>query len=118
MNQPDPLQPGPLPQRLQTLWAQALASLLLSLGAFVLGWQLSEQGHSRLLSASQTSPALPELRPAPAPQSAPQGVGALSEPPFAPPSPGWTAVARPLRPPVHLMATDLTALGRLNLDGG
>ncbi len=104
--------------RFQALWAHALASLLLSLAGLLLGWQLSESGHSRLASASQTAPVLPELRPAPAPQSAVQGLGTLTETPFAAPQSGWTTPSLPIGPAVHLASTDLTLLGRLNLDGG
>lgn len=106
------------PTRFQTLWARALASLLLSLAGLLLGWQLSDQGHSRLAAASQTSPALPELRPAPAPQPAMQGLGTLAETPFTPLVMGWTALPMPIKPALHLAATDLTVLGRMNLDGG
>lgn len=106
------------PTRLQTLWARALASLLLSLAGLLLGWQLSESGHPRQLAASQTAPVLPELRPAPAPQPAVQGLGTLTETPFAALVTGWTILLLPIGPAVHLAATDLTVLGRMNLDGG
>ena len=104
--------------RLQTLWARALASLLLSLAGLLLGWQLSDQGHSRQLAASQTAPVLPELRPATAPQSAAQGLGTLTETPSVTPHTGWTTLSLPISPALHLAATDLTVLGRMNLDGG
>ena len=117
MTRPDPHLPA-VQTRFQTLWAHALASLLLSLAGLLLGWQLSEQGHSRLASASQTSPALPELRSALAPQSAVQGLGTVAETPFAMLRTGWTALPIPIRPALHLATTDLTVLGRMNLDGG
>ena len=117
MTLPDPDLSAPQ-TRFQTLWAHALASLLLSLAGLLLGWQLSDQGHSRQLAASQTAPVLPELRPAPGPQSATQGLGTLIETPFVTPHTGWTTLSLPISPALHLAATDLTVLGRMNLDGG
>ncbi len=109
----------PAPQtRFQLLWGRALASLLLSLAGLLLGWQLSDQGHSRQLAASQTVPALPELRPASAPQPAAQGLRTLAETPFVKLTTGWTTPPLPISPALHLAATDLTVLGRMNLDGG
>ena len=104
--------------RFHIYWTQALVSVLLSLAAFLLGWHLSEQGHSRLPSASQTSPALPELRPLAGPQPGIQGVGTAAEPPGAAPLLRWTAgLALPVQAS-HDARTDLVTLGRMNLDGG
>ena len=107
-----------LPTRLQTFWARGLASLLLSLAGLLLGWQLSDQGHSRQLAASQTSPALPELRPAPNPQPAQYGLGTLTEIEPVGGVPRWTAEASPPQTQRPLEKPDLILLGRMNLDGG
>ncbi|WP_407571032.1 hypothetical protein [Deinococcus altitudinis] len=118
MTRPDPILPAPVQRRFHTSCTQALVSLMLSLTAFLLGWHLSEQGHSRLPSASQTSPALPELRPLAGAQPAIQGVGTAAEPLSAAPPPHWTAgEALPVQPN-HDARTDLVTLGRMNLDGG
>lgn len=95
-----------------------LLPVLLSLASLLLGWHLSESGHSRLASASQTTPALPELRPASSPQPTPQGVGTVPEPLRAAPLSRWTVAAPLFLWPTRSPATDLLALGRMNLDGG
>ncbi len=118
MTRPDPLWPAPAQRRLHTPWMQALVSVLLSLAAFVLGWHLSEQGHSRLPSASQISPALPELRPLSGPQAGVQGVGTAADPLSAAPPPRWTAGKVLPVQSSHDARTDLVTLGRMNLDGG
>ena len=118
MTRTEPPLPAPVQRRLHTYWTQALVSVLLSLAAFLLGWHLSEQGHSRQASASQTSPALPELRPLSGPQAGVQGVGTAADLLSAAPSPRWTAgEALPVQP-CHDARTDLVTLGRMNLDGG
>lgn len=104
--------------RVQTAWARALVSLLLSLAGLILGWQLSDPGHARLPSASQTVPAWPELRPVASPSPTLQGLGHVPEPRVAAPLPHWSVAARPRVQPVHLARTDLVMLGRMNLDGG
>jgi hypothetical protein len=118
MTRPDPLRPALLQRRFHLYWTQALASVLLSLFASLVGWQLSEQGHSRLPSASQTSPALPELRPVAVPQPGVPGVGAVAEPLSAAPLPRWSAGEELPVQAVHDARTDLVTLGRMNLDGG
>jgi len=95
-----------------------LLPLLLSLASLLLGWHLSESGHARLASASQTTPALPELRPASSPQPTLQGVGTAADPPRAAPLSRWTAAAPVVHWPERAAGTDLLALGRMNLDGG
>ena len=105
-------------RRFHTSWTQALVSVLLSLFAFVLGWYLSEQGHSRLPSASQTSPALPELRPVSGPQPGMQAAGAAAVPLTTAPLRRWTAEKAPSVQASHDARTDLVTLGRMNLDGG
>ena len=110
--------PPRLALRLQTYWTRALVPLLLALVGLALGWQLAEGGHTRLSSASQTTPALPELRPMPTPQPSVQGVGAAAEAtaflglaPWPEPGPTITSAPVPAR-------GKLVVYGRMNLDGG
>ena len=117
MTLPDPDLSAPQ-TRFQTLWAHALASLLLSLAGLLLGWQLSDQGHARQLAASQTAPVLPELRPAPGPQPAQYGLGSVTEVEPVGGLPRWTAGALPPQTQRPLDKPDLIRLGRKNLDGG
>lgn len=119
MTAPEPLQPTPAEQpRLQNFWGRLLLPLLLSFVSLILGWHLSESGHSRLASASQTTPALPELRPSSSPQPTLQGVGTLPDPLRAAPLSHWTAEVPVAHWPERPAGTDLLALGRMNLDGG
>ena len=117
MTRTDPLTPC-LALRLQTFWARALVSLLLALVGHLLGWQLTEGGHSRLALASQTSPLLPELRPMQAPQPSVQGLGAATDAPAVLVLARWPDLLLPLNPvPVEVPA-GLAIYGRMNLDGG
>ena len=112
------LRPAQLQRRFHTSWTQALVSVLLSLAAFLLGWHVSEQGHSRLPSASQTSPALPELRPLAGAPPGIQGVGTAADPLSVAPRVRWTVGQTLPVQPNHDARTDLVTLGRMNLDGG
>ncbi len=104
--------------RLQTFWTRALVSLLLALVGLALGWQLAEGGHTRLASASQTTPALPELRPLPTPQPSVQGMGAAAEAPAFPGPADWPEAAPTISPPPVPARGSLVVYGRMNLDGG
>ncbi|WP_189087493.1 hypothetical protein [Deinococcus ruber] len=100
-----------------TYLTRALASLLVSLVGLI-GWHFSDQAHSRLPLASQTSPALPELRPvSPAPVSF-AGVGGESEAALPPAAPRYRVAERVAVPTLATRPLDLTVLGRMNLDGG
>ncbi len=103
--------------RLPTGLLRLLASLLVSLTGF-LSWHLSEQGHVRLSLASQTVPALPELRPAPTPPVSFAGLGGSAESVVAAPVLSFGRAARLSLPELEARPPELLALGRMNLDGG
>lgn len=117
MTRTDPLTPR-LALRLQTFWTRALGPLLLALVGLALGWQLAEGGHPRSPSASQTSPALPELRFVPTPQPSVQGLGAAAEAPAFLTLTHWPEPLPPRTPALVLARSVLAICGRMNLDGG
>jgi hypothetical protein len=115
--------PCPDPQVLNSIWttsicARALLWLLLSLTSLVLGWQLNTSGHSRLPSAIQTSPALPELRAETSPQPSLLGAGEVAQSPSRVPLPRWTELAPVATGQGFVNELNLITLGRMNLDGG
>ncbi|GGJ62051.1 hypothetical protein [Deinococcus aquiradiocola] len=115
---PDPAPTGRDARALPAVWMRALVSVLLPLAWLVFGLTLGESLHARQALASQTSPALPELRPVPVPQPSVGGPGQVSEAP----APALRAWPRPLAVPrlhaVPGVQPRLVTLGRLNLDGG
>ena len=110
--------PPRLALRLQTFWTRALVSLLLALVGLALGWQLAEGGHTRLASASQTAPVVPDLRPMPTPQPSVQGTGAAEESPAFLGLAHWPEPGPTITPAPAAARGKLVVYGRMNLDGG